>query len=434
MLKATCRFKTICLLLGLAVLGLGGAPSLDASDQEKALYETNIYRDIYDQNFHHQLMEVLRFDRWLERNAPAKNVDASGQVIANEFFTPQDLNSPQIRKQRIQGYAQSEVFQTGSELVVLDAQVEGLDPSFLVRTEKGKYWLSFDSVEYGELLTSSKAIASRIYHALGYHVPEINIVTIPTGTLKAGEGARYTNSDGFRKPLTQASIDELLLFIPTQPDSTYRVLARKEAEGAGLGNYSFSKRFKTGAGLDFYPEERREIRALQVFASWLNHSGIYDRSTQLFRGPDGKIKAYWIDFESALGAGRKAPKSAEAGHEFFVDFKESFKRFVTLGLKRSAHETCLDAYAAANSAALGYWSHECFNPAGFKTDLPYAAFQKLTPEDARWAVGLIQSFSEEDIRTMIRAGKLSSPEDESRLLEILLNRREKIAEYWATFA
>jgi hypothetical protein len=54
----------------------------------------------------------------------------------------------------------------------------------------------------------------------------------------------------------------------------------------------------------------------------------------------------------------------------------------------------------------------------------------MTRRDAFWGAKMVMSFSDEDLRAIVETGRLSNPEAEAHLLEVLKKRRDKVGRYW----
>src|SRR5438093_5777710 len=57
-------------------------------------------------------------------------------------------------------------------------------------------------------------------------------------------------------------------------------------------------------------------------------------------------------------------------------------------------------------------------------------FDNLTDRDALWAMRIILSFTESEIRSMVETGEYLDPKDTSYIIQTLLERRRILAKYW----
>ena len=83
-----------------------------------------------------------------------------------------------------------------------------------------------------------------------------------------------------------------------------------------------------------------------------------------------------------------------------------------------------------NYPSIGNFEADFFQPEKWKPEYPNPAFQQMTEEDAFWAARIVMAFTDEQIRAIVKAGRLSDPKAEAYLIECLIKRREKIGRYW----
>ena len=73
---------------------------------------------------------------------------------------------------------------------------------------------------------------------------------------------------------------------------------------------------------------------------------------------------------------------------------------------------------------------ELFDPARYKTEFPYEAFRVVTRADGFWAAKLLMSFSDGDIRAMVKAGQVETATvTESRILAHRRKDAAKVPEF-----
>ncbi|MFZ5802128.1 MAG: hypothetical protein ACOY3K_03325 [Candidatus Omnitrophota bacterium] len=435
MSKANCRSKVFGLL---ALAWFAAAPAVGASP-EAAGHEKRdggFYKDVFDQVTYYESVNALHLDRLYRRvfskKAGALNINRYDEVPDSTFFTNRHGREKLSAAELERGYAEDGGPDLSGPLTVTGGKFEGARPTFIVRDAKGgEYRLKFDPVDNFELVTSAEVIASRFYHALGYFVPQTTIAVFDPFLLEIGEGARMWDDTGFRKKLTPERLQEALFFLPLDAEGNLRASATKTLAGEDLGPFTFHGRRKSDPDDPVRHRRRREIRALSVFASWLNN---YDKreSNTADRLIDGKIRHYLMDFDHALGSASDGPQPPMFGHEHLFDYGEMGKAILTLGWRekpwqkrwREAGEK------VSGSPAVGYFDNRRFSPADFKTQLPYYAFKDVTRADGFWAAKILMSFSDDDIRALVRAGQFSAAADADSLVKILAERRDLIGRYW----
>jgi hypothetical protein len=179
---------------------------------------------------------------------------------------------------------------------------------------------------------------------------------------------------------------------------------------------------------DVFPHEhRRELRGLAVFAAWLNHDDSRSINTldMLVKENDRQyVKHYLIDFGSTLGSASTNAQKPRAGNEFYWEFKPAIARIATLGL----WDRPWIRAEYPNLPSVGAFESTVFDPKSWKPEYPNPAFMNLQPEDGYWAARIVMSFTDDDIRKMVRTGLLSDPRSEQYVVETLIQRRDKIGQ------
>lgn len=438
MRKPKLLFKSATLLVALIFsqtgISFAGAPSSNYSKRESGLF-----RDVFDQSLYYEGTEPLHLERLSRglrgaRNR-SRNVNAFDEVPDSTFFTNRHGRESMSEEALKQGPARDNGPDPGGEWVITKGKFEGLTPGFFIRdAQGGRYLLKFDPIDNLELNTGAEAVTSRFYHAIGYPVPSYTVVSFKKEKLTIDPQATVYDESGFRKKLTLERFDEFLLFIPETDDGKYRASASRILEGEILGPMKFQGRRQDDPEDSINHEDRREIRALQVFASWLNNNDMREsNSLDVVQERDGerKIWHYLIDFGSSLGAAAGGPKSPMFGHELMLDYGETLKAILSLGFwKKPWQKRWDEAGREVPNPSTGYFDNRYFDPARFRTQLPYFPFKDLTRSDGFWAAKLLMRFTEEEIKAIVSTGEFSDKKAEEALAQTLIERRDLIGRYW----
>ena len=150
-------------------------------------------------------------------------------------------------------------------------------------------------------------ISSRVFHALGYHVPETHLVVFDRDRLVVESNASDITSFGGVRTLVPEDIDRLMASVARRPDGSYRAVAlRVPSEGESLIGPFQLFGTRNDDPNDIVPHEhRRELRGLHVFSAWLNHSRIDPLHTMdIVAVPEGQppqVRHYLFDFMATLG-------------------------------------------------------------------------------------------------------------------------------------
>lgn len=308
---------------------------------------------------------------------------------------------------------------------------EGATPGFTMRDAEGAlYFIKFDPPGHLEMASAAEVIATKIFYALGFNVPENFVATFHEDELDVSQ-ATYVGVTGHERPMRREDIDDLLAGVAHTSDGTYRVLASKSLPGKPLGPFRYF-----GTRLDdpndIVPHEhRRELRAVRVFAAWLNHMdsrGINTLDTLVDADDRWLVRHHLLDFGSTLGSAGIEVKSRRSGNEYLWDAKQSVLRMVTFGLVVPAWTT-IDF---PDLPSVGRFEADHFVPESWVPHYPNRAFQNARPDDLFWAARRVVAFSDEAIRAVVRTGQLSDPQAERYLGDVLMARRDKIGTAWLT--
>jgi hypothetical protein len=323
----------------------------------------------------------LQLSRLSGKPISAKDLDDNGTVPPSSFFTPRDI-----------GRITPEALELGPhpELApqppyrILKVKTSGGTPGFLGEDASGaRFLFKMDDPNHPGLASGAEMVASRIYWALGYLVPQNYLVTI-TGT---GD-PRYEGR---------------------------RAIASKIIDGKVLGLWKMD-----------WVRDRREFRSLRLAAAWLNDVDRSDNNN-LAVERDGLVWCYMLDFNAALGSWQGRPKEPWQGCRHRWDVEDQFWTLLTLGLGRRTCRSC----DAIDFKSLGY-IQLCFEPERWRGEKPNTAFDRMTPEDARWMAQRIAAFSPEQLRAIVNAAGLPNARDRANLLEALVLRQQAVVQtYWA---
>ncbi len=426
-------------ILGFGVFGLTGLAMAGETVKFKES-ESSFYSDLFDQNVYSEGVNQLDLGRWgrklFGKELSSKDVNVFDEVPDSGFFTNRQGREKLSREALEKGYQETSGPDLSKPLEVLAAEQRGIYPRFWVRDARGdEYLLEFDPQGNMELVTGAEIIASRFYYALGYTVPQFTILSIKPGQFQVASQATTWEDTGFKKTLSQKRFEEYLMVLPQNAEGLYRASACKIMKGDYHGTFSFESRRKDDPADLVNHRDRREIRTLGIFAAWLNHydlraSDTLDMSVE--KNGQIEMKHYLTDFNGALGSTQEGPKGPMLGYEYAIDYGETIKSILALGFREKPWQKKwrLAGEKKQTFPAVGYFTNEFFTPADYKTEFPYEAFRLVTRADGFWAAKLLMSFSEEDIRAMVKAGQYREAKDAEVIAKILIERRDMIVRYW----
>ncbi len=402
--------------------------------------KTGLYTDISDFGVYYEATQYLHLDRLyrklFRKKIHAEDINVYDEVPDSAFFQNRHARKPLSPAEIEKGYSENDGPAAEGEVTVIKGKTEGLHPGFYVQDAAGgKYLLKFDGSSNLELNTTAEVVSSRIYHAIGYNVPQYTVFSFDSNRLVPGENATATDHTGFKKKLTPELLEELLIQLPRDNEGRLRASASKILAGENKGPFKFTGRRKDDPDDTILHERRRSIRALRIFAAWLNNNDTRHSNTlDMWVTENGRsyLKHFLIDFNSTFGGAAGGAKPPMFTHEHMIDYGEMTKNILGLGFRESDWQKRwkMAGEKINEPPAQGYLDNNYFYPEKFKVQFTSYALNDLTRADGFWAAKIIKSFSDEDLQAAIRAGRLTEPSDAAFLLKILSERREAITRYW----
>jgi hypothetical protein len=365
-------------------------------------------------------------------SGPALNVNTLGEVPDSSWFT----NRIGVRELTLDEIVRGPDTNDGpapGRWQVLGRPAAGITPKFTIRDARGdRYVIKLDPAEYPELPSSVEVISTKIFHALGYHVPEDFIVRFDPTDLEPAPDATMRVAGGKRRRFTSADIRQWLKRQPRGADGRIRALASRYVPGPVVGSFEFVGTRPDDPN-DIYPHERRrELRGLRVFAAWLNHDdarGANSLDVYVTDGSRRYLRHYLQDFGSNLGSGSTSPQQPRGGYEYLIERGPILKGLGGFGLWTRGW---MHAKYPTELPSLGNVEADFFTPAAWKTEYPQPAFDRMDAADAFWGASLVARFTDPMIRAIVDTGRLTDERAAQRLTAILIARRNKVVAYWIT--
>jgi hypothetical protein len=308
----------------------------------------------------------------------------------------------------------------------------GVSPGFTITDPAGHtYFLKFDPPGEPELGTATEVIVTKLFHALGYHVPQSNIATLNPADLMIAPDAQARTRTGGRRRMVQSDIDEQLSRAHRNPDGTYRVVAGSRAAGRPVEGFKYEGT-RSDDPNDVIPhEDRRELRGLRVFSAWVNHTdakAINSLDTVVTEGGKSYVKHYLIDFNAALGSAGIGKRERRDGYEYLAETSYASKALPSFGLY--VRPWMLIDYPTYRG--VGRFESDRFVPQQWRPRVPNPAYVRSRPDDTFWAARKLMALTDDLIRAAVRTGELSDPKAEAFLSTALIDRRNKIGRAFLT--
>lgn len=384
--------------------------------------------DIYDYMYMTFGKPGQRSERERGEYIRAMSANTVGEVPDSEWYTNRHRTRRMTIDEMVRGPGNRTHPSRKGKWRVVSAKVEGVTPGFTVEDPEGRrYQLKFDSPANYELGTGADVMGSKFFYALGYNVPENYIVYFPREQLTADPKATFVDNKGRQRNITEADIDDILGKSPKRQDGTYRAVASLFVPGKPMGPFRYHGT-RADDPNDIIPHEhRRELRAIQVFGAWLNHTDSKSLNTHdSLIEENGKrfFRHYLLDFSAMFGTDAFEPKSARNGHVYLLDWPAAAQRFFTLGLWVSDWERA--EYRHVKGA--GRIEAEVFDPVEWKSNYFNPAFVNCLPDDAFWAAKQVMAFTEPEIRALVATSEYSDKAAVEYLVGVLRERQRKIGE------
>lgn len=432
-------------LLAIAVALLEGVAFCQQAPGEKPIWvdhdmksipepeerETGYGYDFINGTVFQQIKQAFDFPRTARiiagKRREAYNVNSVGGVPDSSWFTNRN-GRRRMSLEEIKRGPDEDAGPSGSVFTITRGKTQGITPGFWIKDDRGEtYIVKFDPPQYPELTTAAEVIATKLFYAIGYNVPQNTIFHVRPEQLEIAPDANFTDKSGHKRRMTRADLETTLGMVARREDGSYRALASKVLKGKPKGGFHFLG-VRHDDPNDIIPHEhRRDLRGLRVFGAWLEHNDVRAGNTlDLYVSENGRnfIRHYLIDFGSTLGSDTLFPNRPSVGHSHIVDWEDAGKVLLTAGIyqpkwtygKKYRHES------------VGIYSAEDFNPRQWKQNFPLVAFENMTAADAAWAAEIVGSFSDEQIRAAVETGQLSDPEAAAYLASQIMARRDKIVQ------
>jgi hypothetical protein len=362
----------------------------------------------------------------------SQNTNTLGEVPNSSWFSNRIGVREMTREELVRGGSRTGGPDTSSPLTVVGAGLLSATEGIVIRDKHGdEYYLTFDPAGMARMATGAAVVADKFFYAAGYNVFPASISAFDPAKATISPEAKIDLLGNKYAPLDKEFLKLFLQDKQRSPDGAYRVVAYYLPPGESVGEFKFYGTRSDDPNDVFPHENRRELRAMGVFASWLNHYQYRSINTldryETFEGRS-YVRHYLKDFSTTLGSGHDldgkiVPKAKWSGNEYAVgDLNAILKTAGTLGFwKRPWMNIEYPHYPEIGTFEADYFEPEKWRPA-----YPNAAYARMLPDDAFWAARIVARFSDEDIRAIVHTGEYSEPAAEKYLADALIKRRDKI--------
>jgi hypothetical protein len=367
-----------------------------------------------------------------DMNRRAQSINTIDEVPDSSWFTNRIIGGTAMTADGVARGSDTGKGPAQGQWTVSSGKSDGITPGFTIIDSAGDRWfIKFDPPDWRELMSGAEVTATKLFHALGYHVPENHITRLTRDMLVLSERSTIETEDGAERTLTDRDIDRLLRMAAREADGSYRVVASKAVEGTPVGPFLYEGT-RSDDPNDVIPHEhRRELRGLRVFAAWTNHvdtKAINSHDTLVQQDGRTIVRHHLIDFGSTMGSASIKAREFDEGHHYIFDKPETVKGVFGFGFYiPKYHFIDYPDFRAA-----GHFSADGFDPPAWKPRVPNPAFRRARPDDTFWAARRVMAFTDEMIRAAVRTGAYSDPAAEKHIADTLIARRDAIGRAWLT--
>ena len=218
---------------------------------------------------------------------------------------------------------------------VLSGKREGITPGFTVLDANSERWfIKFDPPKHPEMASGAEVVVTKLFHAMGYHVPENTIAVVRREELVLTEESTTVGMNGSDRRMRSGDLDALLRGAARRPDGSYRVLASKALPGEPVGPFLFVGTRPDDQNDVVLHEHRRELRGLRAFAAWVNHvdaKALNTLDTLVSEEDRLVVRHHLIDFGSTLGSAAIKPREFDEGYMYIVEPRSLLTNALSFG-------------------------------------------------------------------------------------------------------
>ncbi len=417
----------VALVSGCAAPTFSERPIVWAVDDTRTIAEPK-ERKYLEKEYMADVFVLRRLTRALELKSTraAANTNALDEVPDSTWFT----NRIGVRQ-----VAAGEAADQGRKpvelpLTIVRGKQGGNNAGFIAADSTGRVFLvKFDTRENPELQTSAGAIVNRIFWTAGYNTPTDQVVRFRRDQLSLGKDARLVDQFNNNRLLTDVDIAAILATAPRMPDGRFRALTSMLLPGTPKGGFAPEGRRADDPNDVFDHEDRREVRGLYVFCSWVGHSDIKEDNTlDMYVEEGGRkfLRHYLLDFGEALGGHRAEKNRMEDGYEHWLDWEAATAGLLSLGLWKRRWEDLKNT----RWRSIGAFTADHFDPRGWREAYPFWPFFSVLDEDGYWAAKIVMRFDRPLLEAIVARGELSDPQAAAYLVDTLIARRDLIGRSW----
>jgi len=311
---------------------------------------------------------------------------------------------------------------------VMGTKLGGMSLGMRVRDANGAaFLLKFDVAGDPDSQTAADLVVQRLLWACGYYTAEDTIVDFAAEDLRLHPKAVAKTALSLARPMVKADVDAILRKIERRPDGRYQGLMSRLLEGVPVGGFP-QQGVRADDPNDVVPhQDRRDIRGARVFFSWLNHVDIKEDNflDTWIEDPAtpgrGHVRHNLVDFGNALGVfdWRIDPS---VGFSQLWDASYGVRGLVSFGLWKRPWE----GLRSSPLRGVGNLESARFDPAGWRSQYPWAPFERFDRFDGSWAARILMRLPPEVVAAAVEEGHYQDPRATAYITRTLIERQRKI--------
>lgn len=389
-----------------------------------SMARTGLGWDALDQMLLAPLARLTAFEPATE----AWNVNALDEVPSSSWFDaerpPESASAHEVARGPCRDALESD-----TEWTVISGKPDGDNPGFVARLRDGRrFLLKFDSMGHVRA-TTADVVASRLLHALGYHVPCNRIVFVQRERLAIAPGATVRDSTGERTPLTPKHVRDITARAERDTEGRLRAAASELLPGLPLGPFRYEGTRDDDPNDVIPHEHRRELRALRLACAWLGRTDAREANTLdtfIRDASDGRghVEHHLLDFGDALGSVWEPPDlGRRIGESAYVDLPDIFADWLTLGAIVRPWEA---RRFGPFGATLGYFDVDHFVPERWTPGYDNPAMVRMTERDASWMARRLARIDAVTIEAVVDEAHIVDPRLARELVRVIEGRRRRL--------
>ena len=300
----------------------------------------------------------------------------------------------------------------------------------------GKYMVKLeDKDDHPERQSAASVVGAAIYAAAGYNTACEQVLYIRPSVLRLRPGLVARGNFSDPKPFDKAALDRLLAQSVHRGDLV-RVSASAWIPGHIIGPLRYEGTREDDPNDVVLHENRRELRALRVLASWIDRfDSREENSLDTWMADDrrrpesspGHIVHYQLDLSETLGGDWSAigfvETSKRLGRSYIFDWSDFGQDLLSLGAPLRPWDR---VHTTPGHELFGYYDVASFHPDQWKNEYPNPAFTRMTERDAAWMARIMARFTPDDIRALAEMGRFTDARNTAYLANVLEGRLARI--------